>query len=126
MLRSGSNHKRKRLVLSKACRFIRNFLTLTTISCHCISNKASHTNKGDRINCKIGYCSNTYVNRVYVTITVTINGIVRDCAPQKHEYQDYKNGRWYPKTEIHEVYEEGCVDKGDTGERVTSTKYDMS
>ncbi|XP_050679789.1 uncharacterized protein LOC126975792 [Leptidea sinapis] len=54
---------------------------------------------------------------------VRINGIQRDCAQQKHEYQDYKNGRWSPKTEIVEAYEEGCTSPDDKGERAVVTRY---
>ncbi|CAK1541625.1 unnamed protein product [Leptosia nina] len=39
---------------------------------------------------------------------VKVNVVLRDCAQQKHEYQDYKNGLWSPKTEVVEAYEEGC------------------
>lgn len=57
---------------------------------------------------------------------VRIKGELRDCAAQKHEYQDYKNGRWSPKMEILEPYKEGCLSGDDKGERVTenrSAKY---
>ncbi|CAH0713748.1 unnamed protein product, partial [Brenthis ino] len=54
---------------------------------------------------------------------VRITGVLRDCAPQKNEYQDYKNGRWSPKTEILEPYEEGCSQIDNKGERTTSTRY---
>ncbi|XP_068623500.1 uncharacterized protein [Battus philenor] len=54
---------------------------------------------------------------------VRISGVLRDCAPQKHEYQDFKNGKWTPKTEILEPYEEGCFSADDKGERVTASRY---
>lgn len=56
------------------------------------------------------------------TFSVRITGVLRDCAPQKNEYQDYKNGRWSPKTEILEPYEEGCSQIDSKGERTTSTR----
>lgn len=54
---------------------------------------------------------------------VRINGVLRDCAPQKHVFQDYKNGMWSPKMEILEPYIEGCENVDDKGERSTSTRY---
>lgn len=51
-----------------------------------------------------------------------INGVLRDCAPQKHEYQDYKNGKWSPKMEILEPYKEGCINEEDKGQRSTPTR----
>lgn len=42
-------------------------------------------------------------------VSVRINAVLRDCAQQKNEYQDYKNGMWFPKTEVVEAYEEGCT-----------------
>ncbi|XP_045771132.1 uncharacterized protein LOC123871391 [Maniola jurtina] len=54
---------------------------------------------------------------------VRITGVLLDCAPQKNEYHDFKNGRWSPKMEILEPYEEGCSEVDDKGERTTPTKY---
>ncbi|XP_014372000.2 uncharacterized protein LOC106721551 [Papilio machaon] len=54
---------------------------------------------------------------------VRIEGVLRDCAPQKHEYQDFKNGKWSPKTEVLEPYKEGCFSGDDKGERVTTSRY---
>ncbi|KAL4711919.1 hypothetical protein ACJJTC_006088 [Scirpophaga incertulas] len=51
---------------------------------------------------------------------VTIEGVLRDCASQKHEYHDFQNGKWYPKMEILEPYTEGCHDVDDKGQRITS------
>ncbi|XP_026501281.1 uncharacterized protein LOC113404573 [Vanessa tameamea] len=54
---------------------------------------------------------------------VRITGVLRNCATQKHDYHDYKNGTWSPKTEILEPYEEGCSHTDDKGERTTPTRY---
>lgn len=55
--------------------------------------------------------------------SVRITGVLLDCAPQKNEYHDFKNGKWSPKMEILEPYEEGCSEVDDKGERTTATKY---
>ena len=65
---------------------------------------------------------NNYFNNGLFEFSVRINGVLRDCAPQKHEYQDYKNGRWSPKMEILEPYQEGCINADDKGERSTPTR----
>ncbi|XP_028035288.1 uncharacterized protein LOC114246793 [Bombyx mandarina] len=54
---------------------------------------------------------------------VRIKGILRDCAPQKYDYQEYKNGVWSPKTEVMEPYKVGCQDIDDKGQRTTPTRY---
>ncbi|XP_041972425.1 uncharacterized protein LOC121728332 [Aricia agestis] len=54
---------------------------------------------------------------------VRIVGVLRDCAQQQYHYQDYQNGHWYPKTDIHEQYQEGCSEVDDKGEKATSRRY---
>ncbi|CAK1590349.1 unnamed protein product [Parnassius mnemosyne] len=54
---------------------------------------------------------------------VRITGVERDCAPQTHAYQEYKNGKWSPKTEILEPYEEGCTSIDNKGERATTSRH---
>ncbi|XP_032526627.1 uncharacterized protein LOC116777279 [Danaus plexippus] len=55
---------------------------------------------------------------------VRISAVLRDCAPQKHAYHDIENGRWFPKTEVLEPYNEGCTDiDNDKGERTTPTSF---
>ncbi|CAG9791441.1 unnamed protein product [Diatraea saccharalis] len=44
---------------------------------------------------------------------VTIEGVLRDCASQKNEYHDFQNGKWFPKMEVLEPYEEGCQEVDD-------------
>ncbi|CAH0402759.1 unnamed protein product [Chilo suppressalis] len=51
---------------------------------------------------------------------VTIEGVLRDCASQKNEYHDFRNGKWFPTMEVLEPYEEGCQEVDDKGERTTS------
>ncbi|XP_047510819.1 uncharacterized protein LOC125053501 [Pieris napi] len=53
---------------------------------------------------------------------VRINAVLRDCAQQKNEYQDYKNGKWSPKTEVVEAYEEGCT-SDNRGDKAVVNKY---
>ncbi|KAJ2942801.1 hypothetical protein O0L34_g14988 [Tuta absoluta] len=52
-----------------------------------------------------------------------VEGTLRDCALQKNEYQDFRNGHWSPKIEIVEPYREGCEDIDDKGQRTTPTTY---
>ncbi|XP_072934432.1 uncharacterized protein [Epargyreus clarus] len=54
---------------------------------------------------------------------VRIHGVLRDCAQQKYDYQDYKEGRWLRKIEIVEPYQEGCFNVDDKGERITPSRY---
>lgn len=63
------------------------------------------------------------LNLSILIFSVRITGVLLDCAPQKNEYHDFKNGKWSPKMEILEPYEEGCSEVDDKGERTTPTKY---
>ncbi|KAM3964055.1 uncharacterized protein ACR2FA_002102 isoform 1-T2 [Aphomia sociella] len=49
-----------------------------------------------------------------------ITNVLRDCASQKLEYHDFEDGRWTPKVEVKEPYQEGCQVIDDKGERTTA------
>lgn len=55
--------------------------------------------------------------------TVPINGTLRDCAKQKYETQNYKNGQWKAEVKVEEAYEEGCFQIDDKGQRSSTTQH---
>lgn len=58
-----------------------------------------------------------------VNLANPINGTVRDCAPQRYDYQQYKDGKWQLEVAIEEPYEEGCSLTDDKGLRNSRTQY---
>lgn len=52
-----------------------------------------------------------------------INGTIRDCASQRYDYQDYKDGKWSMQVSVEEPYQEGCSTIDDKGWRSSKTQY---
>lgn len=111
---------------------------VTSLQCyHCLINPppGEYYNTTKRLCMHFDYSERFVVECPYSTMCmkqefhldiqngVRIKGVLRDCALQKHETQDYKNGAWFPKVEILEPYREGCEDIDDKGERATPTTY---
>ncbi|XP_019876116.1 uncharacterized protein LOC109604029 [Aethina tumida] len=58
------------------------------------------------------------INRVEL-----INGTERDCAPQKLDNRNYRNGRWEEEIQVVEPYSEGCFKSDRKGQVSASIEY---
>ncbi|XP_068901940.1 uncharacterized protein [Tenebrio molitor] len=65
----------------------------------------------------------TFCMKRYFTAKIPglINATERDCAHQKFETQNFKNGKWQPEVIIEEPYHEGCSLVNDKGVRTSTT-----
>ncbi|XP_049879199.1 uncharacterized protein LOC126376074 [Pectinophora gossypiella] len=109
--------------------------SLQCYQCHINPPPGHYYNTTKRLCMNFDYSKDFIVDCPYSTFCVKqefylnllngerVDATLRDCAPQKHEYQDYKNGQWSPKMEILEPYREGCEDVDDKGQRTTPTRY---
>ncbi|XP_025829129.1 uncharacterized protein LOC108739638 [Agrilus planipennis] len=64
------------------------------------------------------------IKRIFtVYLSDAINGTLRGCAPQRNDYQVYKNNKWQMQVNVEEPYEEGCTNVDDKGQRISKPTH---
>ncbi|KAF4516888.1 hypothetical protein B566_EDAN011233 [Ephemera danica] len=54
----------------------------------------------------------------------TVEGVTRDCAPQRYHYREYENEEWKRKMRVDtEAYEEGCIVSEPGSNKPTRSEY---
>ncbi|CAG9770100.1 unnamed protein product [Ceutorhynchus assimilis] len=114
---------------------IQNILTSEAIQCYrCVVAPYVYFSNGTLLCQDFDYSNRFIVDCPYSTFCVKINtyatlndiqinGTERDCAAQKLDTQQLKNGKWHPETLVMEPYDEACKLNQDKGLRTAIVEH---